>query len=354
MKKKGLSTLFGIICLMLILAALLFMAACAAPAPAPAPTPAPTPTPTPLPPAEPLVLKAITSFSPFAQMTQALYLYQERVNERANGEVVIQFLGGPEVIAIPDQAMAAKKGVVDLVFCFTAYTGLVPAVNSFALSTLPFEEERERGFEDFMREEHKKAGLFFIGRGWGNAPVGKQQSIWLKNPIERPQDLAGMKIGEMSHLSYAFISALGASPALIAIPDAYAAAERGVVDGLSGGPSLMIALGLPEVLKYKIEHRYYTDDIVFIIGLEQWDRLPGHLQKLLIDVHLEVEPEWLATIPAYEEQFSQTLLDAGVTLIKFSQADAEYFGNLAYEALWEDQVAKYPDIMPAIKEMLAK
>lgn len=53
MRKRRLPALLGSICLILVLAALPFMAACAQPAPAPTPTPAPAPAPAPAPPPPP-------------------------------------------------------------------------------------------------------------------------------------------------------------------------------------------------------------------------------------------------------------------------------------------------------------
>ena len=38
----------------------------------------------------------------------------DKVNKRANGELVVKYRGGPEVIAAFDQAKAVSKGVVDM------------------------------------------------------------------------------------------------------------------------------------------------------------------------------------------------------------------------------------------------
>ena len=77
MEKKKSLVLLGSICLVLVLAALPFMAACAKPAPAPAPAPAPT---------EPIVLKAVAFHTP-GVTTWGFDQYLERVNEAAKGEL---------------------------------------------------------------------------------------------------------------------------------------------------------------------------------------------------------------------------------------------------------------------------
>ena len=73
---------------------------CASPAPTPAPAPAPAPK------AEPIVLKAI-AFLPESNARTIVYRkWLDLINERAKGELVFDFLGGPEVIAYKEQPQA--------------------------------------------------------------------------------------------------------------------------------------------------------------------------------------------------------------------------------------------------------
>ncbi len=353
MKRKGLATLFAIICLMLILAALPFMAACAQPAPSPAPTPTPAPTPAPLPPSEPIVLKAVTAFPRITNITQAFLMYQRNVNELAKGELVIQYIGGPEVMSIFDMASAARRGVIDLAFVFTgAYSGLVPAAKVLRNSKLSYEEERKRGLYNLFQQEYKKAGLYFLGRGWGTAPTWKIFNLWVQKKIERPQDLAGMKIGATSTASNPQLKALGAFPTVLAIPDMYPALDRGVIDGYTAGRGLIITLGLHEITNYMIDQDFYTDDITFIMGLDMWKGLSQKWQDLLTDAYLKTEQEWLPLWGSFYEEDRQIMQNAGVEFIKFSPEDAQWFDNLAHQALWDEMLIKHPDIMPKFYELM--
>jgi len=96
--------------------------------PAPAPTPAPAPAPTPAPAPEPIVLKAISAWPLSAEETNLGFLrFVDAVNERAQGELVIEILGGPEVVAESDQFEAVRDGVVDMVHTTpTYYKGEIP------------------------------------------------------------------------------------------------------------------------------------------------------------------------------------------------------------------------------------
>ena len=89
----------------------------------------------PAPTAGPIVLKAV-SFLPKGASPLADYgNYIDAVNERANGELVIDWIGGPEALPRFDQAEAVRTGVIDMTATpFMDYHDLAPAGMSVFLS----------------------------------------------------------------------------------------------------------------------------------------------------------------------------------------------------------------------------
>ncbi len=352
MKKKKLLTLLGGICLVLILAALPFLAACAAPAPAPAPTPTPTPTPTPLPPAEPYVIKSVSIFNPPSAALVSYFELIDRVNERAKGELIIDHIGGPEVLPPFDQAIAVKRGVIQMAFVFQgAYAGIVPEGAVVYASRLTLAEERERGVIDLLREVHAKGGLFYLGRPRDYDPEGLF-FIWSQQRVEKPQELVGMKIGSVTTAIIPFTKALGAIPSVVSFGDFYTGVERGVLDAHHNPYSSLTDLGMQEIINYGIDHGFYNDGLAFVINLEFWNELPQHLQELVEEVHMELQRDALAIYIEQKTQNKQVVLDAGVELIKFSPADAEWYIELAYSSYWEDIISKYPDLGQRFYELM--
>ncbi len=352
LKRTKLLTILGGICLVLILAVLPFMAACAAPAPAPTPTPTPMPTPTPLPPAEPYVIKSVSIFSPPHASLKAYFDLIDRVNERANGELIINHIGGPEVMPMFDQAIAVKRGVIEMAFVWHgAYAGIVPEAEVVYASRLTLAEERERGVIDLLREIHAKGGFFYLGRPRDYDPEGLF-FIWTKKRVEKPQDLAGMKIGMNSATTNPFTKALGAVPAVIGSTELYASLERGVVDSFMTARSTFVAFGMQELVNYVIDHGYYNDGLAFLINLEYWNALPQHLQKLVEEVHMEVQQDALVDYLEVVAKNKQAELDAGVEFIKFSPADAEWYIETAYSTYWENVIKKYGDLGQRFFELM--
>ena len=70
------------------------------------------------------------------------------------------------------------------------------------------------------------------------------------------------------------------------------------------------------------------------MNLDSWNQLPPHLQDLVMDVVIELEPEQRDRDAAKDEEYFQKFLDAGVQPIEFSPADAKWFLDTAYNSMW--------------------
>lgn len=356
------------ICLILILAALPFMAACAAPTPAPVPTPAPTPTPAPVPaptptptpapaptPApEPIVLKAVTFLPVHFQSVKNAGIIAEKVKERSNGELIIQVLGGAEVIPQFDQAEAVRRGVVQMSLVPNSfYVGVVPLGMMPHLTRLTADEEREVGAYDIINELHMKAGLFYLERGAYSSKMNQFTTI-INKRVDRPQEIAGLKIGGSSPTLRPFLRALGATLVIVRGTEVYTALERGLIDGLADPITNTRDRALYEVCRYVIDTPFYAGNVMIIINLDVWNRLPQHLQDLMTEAARETIREYDVDLQNQLASAQQTVLGEGMELITFSPEDAEWFFETAYEAAWEDQIKKFPEVAPRLKELLSK
>lgn len=304
---------------------------------------------------EPIVIRTITGLPKMFLAAQPTFKVMEKFNARAKGEAVIKYLGGPEVFSPPDQAMAVKRGVVEMSQNFAAaYAGLVPLANTVQLSRVSPKEERENGAFDYLQELHRKAGLIYLGRGQ-SAPPGKGFFwIWTVPEVKTPKDLVGLRIGCPSPAANEFIKALGAVPKMVGIPEAYTAVERKVIDGWWISFEDVVALGMHEVLPYIIDHPWYSDNDTFIINPKFWNKLPKHLQDLLMQSIIEVENTWYLEVEQRWAKDRQAMLAAGMKFVKFSPADAKWYVNTAYEAGWAEEIRKHPKEALKLRKLFSK
>jgi TRAP-type C4-dicarboxylate transport system substrate-binding protein len=303
---------------------------------------------------KPIVLKAVTFMPSTVPSVRAFFKLQERVNERSNGQLIIEHKGGPESIPSSEQVMAVKRKVVDMAWVPAGwYLGVVPALEAMELSRLTALEERKSGFYDTMLDLHKKSGLYYLGRGM---PLQEGEGlffIFINKPVDRPKDLAGQKIGRGVVFLH-FLKKLGAVSVSIPRGEEYTALETGVVNGIYSALAGFVGYSGQEVCKNVINHPVGTYNVMNLINLDVWNKLPGPLQNVLMEAQLDLERDWPAQQAKIEEESWQKLTKAGVKIIKFSEADAKWFVNTAYDAEWEALVTKYPEIGPKLMKQATK
>ncbi len=343
--------------LLVIVLAVSLALGCAKPAPAPPPTPAPTPAPAPKPPSpkpEPTVLKMVTFQSKAATVSFIAIEYAKRVNERAKGELKIDHIGGPEIIPMFDQPKALKAGLIDMLQTPIAfYRALLPEGGAHHISPHKAWEEREIGYYDWLVELHKeKMNAYYLGKMSSELPF----YIWSKIPISRPQDLAGkMIISSGAHIP--FTKALGMAPVTIPLPEQYTALERGVVDMAVLKVESCAVYDMYEQLKYYIGHGFYRGNGTLTVNLDKWNKLPKHLQDLMIEVAIETEREFIPQFDKENKDKAWQEVDAygKIESITFSPEDAKWFYDLADNCVWDNvKKAVSPEGYNKLRNFLVK
>jgi len=274
------------------------------------------------------------------------------VNERAKGELVIDWVGGPEAIPRYDQAEAVRTGVVDMTAApFMDYNDLAPAGMSLFLSEVTPMKEHENGFYDFIVGVLAETNFRYIGRMETSVPF----HIGVEKHVERPQELKGLRI-RTAPIYDSFLNALGTVPTTVAISEIYSALERGLVDGYALSFVMASNASLYEVVPYFIDHTFYeAGNVLAIMNLDKWNSLPEHLQDLMLDTMIDFEPGMVERYTAKGKEARQSFIDGGSEPITFSPADAKWYRDLAYSAMTDDiKAAVDPATLAKIIELTGK
>ena len=278
----------------------------------------------------------------------------DKVNEKAKGQLLINFRGGPEVIGQFDLGAAVQKGVIDIAMVSVGfYEALVPGNGAAMLSELtPQEERKPGGAYSYLDEMHQKAGMKYLGR---TAPSKDRFFFtYLNKKIKTQKDFSGFRIG-CSAGSRAAVEGWGASVTNVKITDYYSAMERSLVDAISGCPlDVWVSLGAQEVTKYVIDHPYYVSTAVAIMNLNSWNKLPKDLQSLLTESMIEYEKEKIGVEEKSREEARQKMIRAKVEFYKLSPPVAEWYVSTAYKAAWDYQQKRFPEVTSKLKELLTK
>ncbi len=300
----------------------------------------------------PMVIKGITAFPKNHLSNDPVHIFVEKINQRAQGKLKIDWVGGPEVLKSFDQIHALKAGTIDMLlyYPFPYMKSLVPVAEAKALSELTQWEERESGAFDLLSEIlAKKANAKYIGSP--HSFLGYH--IYTNKKILSIDDFKGLKI-RAQPLYVPLLKALGATPLTMPAPEIYTAMERGVVDGFMWPKVGMISWGLQEVTKYVVEPSIFRMGQAVLMNMDKWNKLPKDMQDLFSEVMQDIE--YIGTmrnimIGEYEDNVRR---QAGMEYLKLSPADAETFVKTAYEKTWELVLKKAPEYGPKLQQLSSK
>lgn len=264
---------------------------------------------------------------------QPFFTLADRVREASKGELVLEWRGGPETIAALDQFDALKLGVADLSINVSD-TRFVPESDVFQVSRLSPTQEREVGFYDFMVGRWAEKGLFYLGRAASGGAASGNYYNWTNAKITKIEDFAGLKF--RAHPIYVPMhKALGITSVVMPMGDIYTAMDTRMVDGFTISAATTLKNKWYEVTKYVVFPGFWTYDSLLLMSLRSWDRLPKHLQDLLVDVIVKWEPEMVTYHVALEKDSFKGLLDKGMIKIEFTGADATRYLETVSASKWE-------------------
>ncbi|MFC1980368.1 TRAP transporter substrate-binding protein DctP [Chloroflexota bacterium] len=351
-------TLVLISTLVLLLAVMSLMGACAGEAPAPAPTPSPaptpTPTPTPTPPSEPVTLKAVTFLPSHIGSVKFMGVFAEKAKERSNGQLIIDWVGGPEAIPRSDQPEALRTGLVDMFINPSAVlVDYVPEGELLSVTNMTPAEEREAGLFQYLQKQYEeKMGAYYLGRAKTHDTF---TWIFLKKPVDKPEEMATLKLAGSLANSGPW-KAMGIVPVVLPTAERYGAMERGIADGAASSFSSAVGMGWAEVTSYFIDHSpYWPNNLIFMANLESFNKLPKNLQDLMVEISIEIETEEEAFFADLEKDYRQKLIDAGMQPIKFSASDAAWFDKVHNDVIWEQVKDRISiEAYNTLKDLVAK
>ena len=297
-----------------------------------------------------VTLKAVHFLPSFMEISKDFIELTKRISTASGGELEIKILGGPDVFAPPAQADALRKGIIDCLMCPTEYyKQLLPEATTFHLGLLTAAEERETGFYDYMKKRHAEFGVYYVGRTRAADPF----FVYLKKPIAKPEDLAGLKIGRSAPLASNLYKSFGATHVTVQAGGFYSALERGVVDGVGHPCDGITGLSLGEVSDYLLNEPVYPrNSTVFLMNLKKYESLPDNLKKIINDNTIAWENERIGVDDARIAKTLEIAKEKGFTFINFSKEDSKKFADRAFQVEWDVIKEKQPERYDTLRKLL--
>jgi TRAP-type C4-dicarboxylate transport system substrate-binding protein len=216
-----------------------------------------------------------------------LAVWAQNVEKATDGRVKFQMLA-KHPSAAPGTFDAVKDGLVDVSYVTASYTparhvlpllpelpggGATAEINSVAFSRIHWKYFQPVGEYKGV----KLLGVFTHGPG---------QMFNIKRPINKVEDLAGMKIRSGGGISEQMARALGASAFVKPAPESYELLSSGVADGTFFPLESIISFKLDSVVKYAtlFPGGFYGSAFGFFMNEDKWNKLSKADQDAIMSV----------------------------------------------------------------------
>lgn len=225
--------------------------------------------------------------------------FADRVREKSDGRINIKVYPGGQLFAgkQTSEFPLVRNGAID--FAYASTINWSPQVKELNLPALPFllavEPDRYKAMDAI---EAGKAGQMMIDAieskgvkilGWGEN--GFRELTTSKGPIEKPEDLKGMKIRVVgSPIFIETFRELGANPLNINWSEATTGFQQGLVDGQENPTNgINIPLKIWDYHKHHSDWHYIIDPLLLGINPDVWNSFTEEDQKLLLEAAKEAE-----------------------------------------------------------------
>ncbi len=112
---------------------------------------------------------------------------------------------------------------------------------------------------------------------------------------------------------------------------------------------------MQEVTKYKIDPPILKGSAVNAINLDSWNRIPKHLQDLMLEASLDTETWEQEYWETRAKEAYQIMADAGVETITFSPEDTQWYLDAVSSGVQDDFEKRVrPETFAKFQELLLK
>ncbi|MGE3644600.1 MAG: TRAP transporter substrate-binding protein [Beijerinckiaceae bacterium] len=239
--------------------------------------------------AETITLKMHTFVTPISNPVKSFLIpWGKKVEAASKGRIKVQGFWSMQLGGKAPQLLdQVKDGVVDIVWTLPGFTpGRMPHTEAFELpfvhrdalsSTLALQDYQDKWLKSDLKDYHPilvhaHDGFLFM----------------TKKPINKVEDLKGMKIRAAGRVGVWLLNALGATGLGLPLPQIPQALSKGVIDGVTVTYEIVPSIKIPELVSYYTtaagsQPRLGTNVFVMLMNKKKYESLPADLKKVIDD-----------------------------------------------------------------------
>lgn len=221
----------------------------------------------------------------------SMQLFGELVEEKTNGEVVIEYFPDGQLGAERELIELTQTGAVD----FTKVSGsaLESFSSQYSVFSIPYLFDNEDHFFRVMEDEsiinpiyQSTKDLGFVGLTYYDS--GQRSFYMVDGPIEHPDDLKGKKVRVLqSETAIQMVTLLGGSPTPMGSDEVYTSMQSNLIDGAENNEFVLVTAGHGDVAKYYSYDEHTRVPDIVIMNQATLDRLTKDQQEAIYEAAAE-------------------------------------------------------------------
>ena len=228
-------------------------------------------------------------FLPASSYASTMFIqpWCEKIAKDSGNRLKCQIYPSMQLGGTPGQLYdQVRDGVVDVVWTLPGYTpGRFPLSEVFELPFMMTNPEAtSKALWDFNTQQ--AAAEFKDVHPIAFHVHGPGVFHMREKPIRTMADLKGLKVRAPTRQTTRFLTALGATPVAMPVPQVSESVAKGVIDGAVVPYEVVPSVKLQEITKFHSEtdpadNAFYTSTFVFAMNRGRYDSLPPDLKKVI-------------------------------------------------------------------------
>lgn len=277
--------------------------------------------------------------------TDVIEKFKAELEEASDGRITLDLFPLNQLGNADEQFNLVVDGSADMALSVHGYTpGKFPLTS---VGDLPFiAKNAEEGskilqqlYEEFpeLQEEHAEVTPLWLFSG------EQVQILSAKKPIEKLEDIKGLKVRSPNPLMSEILQALGAVPISMPMNDVYEALNKGVVDAAMAGISAVNDMKLYEVTKHITMVNMAANSMFVVMNTDVYNSMDEADREILLNAIKDKSAETGQALDRASQLGIDKAKEVGITLIELPDDEL---------ARWKEAVQ--PVIDKWIKDMEAK
>lgn len=269
--------------------------------------------------------------------------WADMIRERSGGNVDIRIFWSAQLAGATEDLAIVSSGGVEMSSAVPAYyPNEMPLSGVLQLPrTYPTPLAASEAIEALIQTEEIQSELERNNIKMLFGSTLPSYHILCTKKIDKVSDFAGTKQRAYGEYIPRMWDAVGAVPVVTTAAEQYEGLQRGLVDCIYSADDYAFNARLHEVANYYSDINFGAImHVPTFVNLDAWNSWPQNVRDLIMEASAELIAEDRREVPENSRQARDSMLEAGVEMVEFTEMDAFDEATPIFLDMWVEQLSE--------------